>query len=152
MKVIWKDIDEFDGDYQISNLGRLKSVARIVNGPKGEVRLSDRMLSQVVNKRGYIEYQITHNGKHYSRKAHRLVALAFIDNPDGLPQVNHIDGNKQNNAVDNLEWCDNRHNVFIDKGTGQHQSNTVYGSNGVSPCLNAVNYKEPLKTVEEYDG
>lgn len=112
MKEIWKDIEEFDGDYQISNLGRLKSVARIVNGPRGEVHLSDRLLSQVVNKRGYIEYQITHNGNHYSRKAHRLVAIAFIDNPNNLPQINHIDGNKQNNTVENLEWCDNRHNVL----------------------------------------
>jgi len=112
MEEIWKDIDEFNGDYQKSNFGRVKSVARTVNGPRGEVHLSDRLLSQVVNKKGYIEYQITHNGKHYSRKAHRLVALAFIDNTKGLPQINHIDGNKQNNSVDNLEWCDNRHNTI----------------------------------------
>ena len=109
---VWKDVDEFDGVYQISNFGRLKSVERTVKHPKGECVIKGKFLSEVVNKKGYIEYQITYNSKHYGRKAHRLVANAFIPNPQNLPQVNHIDGDKTNNKASNLEWCTNRHNVI----------------------------------------
>ncbi len=110
MEEIWKEVEEFDGNYLISNLGRLKSKSRIVKHPKGTCILKEKILSQVKTKKGYIEFQITYNGKHYSRKAHRLVANAFIDNPDNKPQINHINGNKTDNRVENLEWCTNSEN------------------------------------------
>lgn len=112
MEEQWKEIPEFNGAYQISSYGRLKSVERTVKHPQGSCVLKEKILSEVVNKRGYIEYQITHNGNHYSRKAHRLVAEAFIPNVNNLPQVNHIDAVKTNNHVENLEWCDNQHNIL----------------------------------------
>lgn len=110
MQEIWKDVEEFNGVYKISNLGRLKSISRTVKHPKGSCVLKEKFLSQVINKKGYIEFQITYNGKHYSRKAHRLVADAFISNPLSLPQVNHINGDKTDNRVENLEWCNNSKN------------------------------------------
>ena len=115
---VWKDIEEFNGVYQISNLGRLKSKERIVNHPKGKCLLKEKYLSEVKNKKGYIEFQITYDSRHYSRKAHRLVAIAFIPNPENKPQVNHIDGDKTNNSVENLEWCTNSENQIHAIKTG----------------------------------
>ena len=110
MQEEWMDIEEFDGNYSISNFGRLKSKSRIIKHPMGTCVWKEKFLSQVKNRKGYVEFQITYNGKHYSRKAHRLVANAFIPNPMGLPQVNHINGIKTDNRVENLEWCTNREN------------------------------------------
>lgn len=105
MEEIWKEVPEFSGAYLISNYGRLKSVRRYVKHGDRDWLVKERMMSQVINHAGYVEYQITYNKKHYGRKAHRLVAEAFIPNPLNKPFVNHIDGDKTNNSVSNLEWC-----------------------------------------------
>lgn len=86
MKEIWKGIEGYESIYQISNLGRIKSKIKI--------------LSPHISNCGYL--RIILKNKHYS--IHRLVAKAFIPNPNNKPQVNHIDGNKTNNCVNNLEW------------------------------------------------
>ena len=96
---IWKDCKGYDGKYQISNKGRIWSVS------------SNRVLS--LNERsGYLgTILIKPNGKRQNEHCHRLVALAFLDNPNNLPQVNHIDENKHNNNVENLEWCSSYYNM-----------------------------------------
>lgn len=81
---IWKDIREFEGLYQISNLGRIKSFY----GKK------ERYLKPIKDKDGYLQIKIYKNTKQYTAKIHRLVAKAFIPNPDNLPEVNHKDENK----------------------------------------------------------
>ena len=97
---IWADIPEFEGVYQISNYGRLKSYKQ------GK----EKVLSLSPNKHGYIEKQLYKHSKYTNKKIHRLVAEAFIPNPNNLPEVNHKDGNKQNNTVENLEWCTTKEN------------------------------------------
>lgn len=97
----WKEIDGFDGDYWISNYGRLKSCKYNKN----------IILSLKPNKHGYVEKQLFKDNQYYSKRIHRLVAIAFMPNPNNLPEVNHKDGNKQNNRVDNLEWCTPLENV-----------------------------------------
>lgn len=96
MEELWKDIPGYEGLYQVSNLGRVKS-------PKGIKTQSD-------NGRGYQKVQLYKNNKCKNEYVHRLVALAFVPNPNGLPQVNHKDEDKANNFADNLEWCDNDYN------------------------------------------
>lgn len=87
---IWKNIKNYEGIYQISNLGKIKN--------------KEKILKQYV-KKGYYTIGLRKNGLRKFYQVHRLVAQAFIENKDNLPQVNHIDENKLNNNVDNLEWC-----------------------------------------------
>lgn len=94
MKEIWKDIPDYKGSYQVSNLGKVKSLN--YNQQKYE-----RILKPVKTANGY--FVVNLSGHIYG--IHRLVAMAFLNNKNNYPQVNHKDGNKQNNCVENLEWC-----------------------------------------------
>lgn len=102
-KEIWKDIKGYP-NYQISNQGRVWSTYR------------QRCLKPYKNNSGYLAtHLIAINGKRKNELIHRLVALAFIDNPEGKPEVNHIDRNKENNNVENLEWVTHSENNKIDR-------------------------------------
>lgn len=120
---IWKEIPRYNGAYLISNFGNMKSTERYCYHGDKPWLVKERLLSKVVGHTGYIEYQVTYNKKHRSEKAHRLVAEAFIPNPENKPQVNHIDGNKQNNRVENLEWCTNGENSKHAFRTGLNHAN-----------------------------
>lgn len=97
---IWRKITGFD--YEVSNLGR--------------VRGSNRIRKLVPIKNGYITVILRKDGKSHCEYVHRLVAEAFIPNPDAFPVVNHLDRDKTNNRVDNLEWCTAKHNVTYSVG------------------------------------
>lgn len=99
MKEVWKSIKGYEGAYMISNTGKVMSLPR--QGVKGNAP-KIRMLSLTID--GYVKVRLIYNGKDETHRVHRLVAEAFIDNPEGKETVNHIDGNKQNNNVLNLEW------------------------------------------------
>lgn len=101
MEEIWKDVKGYEGYYQVSNLGRVRSLPR----NKGKRVYGGKILKQVDRGNGYLCISLSKNNqKSPLISVHQLVAQAFIDNPNNLPQVNHIDGNKQNNRADNLEW------------------------------------------------
>lgn len=101
MEEIWKDVKDFEGLYQVSSLGRLKHFSR--NGWN---------ILKNTNKTGWYFNVVLHSkNANKSVKLHRLVAETFIPNPKNLPQVNHKDMNKQNNCVENLEWCSNKQNI-----------------------------------------
>lgn len=97
MKEIWKDVPDYEGLYQVSNLGRIKSLYNYKRN--GTNILIPRI------KRGYYTIGLRKNGKRKWFLVHRLVAKAFIPNPNNLPQINHKDENKLNNNIKNLEWC-----------------------------------------------
>ena len=98
---IWKEVEGTEGKIQVSNEGRVRSL----------LRGFPYYLKQQRDKKGYLRLRIEIKGKSLTFKVHRMVAKAFIPNPENLPQVNHIDGNKENNRVDNLEWISNYDNA-----------------------------------------
>lgn len=111
---IWKDIPNFEGLYQASNLGRIKSVKRYYIQFNGygfyKHSYKERILSQQKNKNGYMIINLSKNCKKYTKLVHRLVAQAFLENKMNYEEINHINGNKQDNRVDNLEWCNRLYN------------------------------------------
>lgn len=115
MEEVWADIQSFEGYYQVSNLGRVRSLPRTVKmhraGKTYDMHHNGRILRQSVRKDGYPLVQIFKDSKYLTCVVHRLVAKAFLDNPLNLPEVNHIDGNKKNNKVNNLEWCTHSRNI-----------------------------------------
>lgn len=104
MNEIWKDIKEFEGHYQVSNLGNVKSLNYKKMG------ISKNLVPKKNNK-GYLWVELRSNGKVKPMLIHRLVAMAFLPNPNNLEQVNHKDENPLNNCVENIEWCTREYNV-----------------------------------------
>ena len=98
MKEIWRDIKGYEGLYQVSNWGKVR------NG-KGQI------MFQEPNHKGYMRVRLVKSGNKKNKRVSRLVAEAFIPNPDNLPQVNHKDGNKMNNSFTNLEWITMEENI-----------------------------------------
>lgn len=115
---IWKDIEGYEGYYQISSMGRVKALGRTVithfKDGRGDVAMyrKERISKPSQNIEGYLTVQLSKNNIRERFRVHRLVALAFIPNPnpEKYNMVNHIDGITDNNNVNNLEWCDNKEN------------------------------------------
>lgn len=104
IKEIWKPIPGYEGLYEVSNKGNVRSLNYMHTGKWKTIKL-------IKHKNGYLMVCLCKDGKIKQASVHRLVASAFIPNPDNLPQVNHKDENKLNNSVDNLEWCDGAYNM-----------------------------------------
>ena len=123
---IWKDIKGFEGYYQVSNMGRIKSLERwVIRNKKGRLHVKARIIKGCIETRGYSAVTLTNNGKRTYARIHRLVADAFLNNPFNKPEVNHIDGNKQNNKVSNLEYCTRIENEQHAYKTGLKKGKTV---------------------------
>lgn len=105
---IWKQIKGFEGHYDVSNFGQVKSLERTKQNGNRVVRVPSRILKQA--QTNYPSVSLWIDGKLKVTKVHRLVACAFIDNPENKPEVNHKDANRQNNCVDNLEWVTRKEN------------------------------------------
>lgn len=112
---IWRDVKHYEGKYMVSNYGRVKSL------------ISNRYLSATANNDGYLKVKLYFDGRCKTEFVHRLVALAFVDNPNNLPQVNHKDEDKQNNYFENLEWCTHKYN----QNYGKHNKNISDSSKGL---------------------
>lgn len=111
LKEQWKQVKGYEKQYLVSNFGKVKSLQRLVNHPKkGKQIVRERTLKQSKSRKGYMRVCLSKEGNHKMFSVHRLVADAFINNKYNKPCINHIDGNKNNNIVDNLEWCTNEEN------------------------------------------
>jgi hypothetical protein len=124
MGEIWKPVVGFEGLYEVSSYGNVRSVDRtIMRSNNNPLNLKGKMLPQYFKygkstlPRCYVN--LCKNSKNYTPYVHRLVAKAFIPNPDNLPQINHKDENPQNNNVENLEWCTDKYNSNY--GTAQER-------------------------------
>lgn len=129
---IWKDVAGYEGYYQVSNLGNVRSIDRVIYSHKLQFstkrKLNGRKIKPYINrKNGYVYVYLCKNGIYKNKRIHRLVAEAFIDNSNGYDQVNHINGDKTNNNVKNLEWCNNQQNVIhaYKKGLINHYSRSI---------------------------
>lgn len=108
MKEIWKDIEDYEGLYQVSNTGKVRSLDRIDDIGR---KIKGRILADRFDKKGYLSVALNKNAKTKYKKVHRLVAEAFIPNLKKLPQINHKNEIKTDNNVGNLEWCSNKYNA-----------------------------------------
>ena len=104
MEEIWKDIEGYEGIYQVSNLGNVKSLNYRRTG-------KEKMLKQIKDTGGYLLVKLSKNSKEKNFKIHRLVASVFIENPNNYKEINHKDECKTNNNVKNLEWCNHIYNM-----------------------------------------
>ena len=104
---IWKPLKNYEGLYEVSSYGRIRSLDRYIDASNGRKQLKHGQLKKVqINKQtGYAQFDVSRNNKHERLNAHKVVAEHFIDNPNNYTTVNHKDGNKLNNHIDNLEWC-----------------------------------------------
>lgn len=152
---IWKDIQGYEGYYQISNLGNVKSLDRIVDRGNGILQhRRERIMSKRVCADGYYIAKLNVNKSSKSIAIHILVARHFIDNPNNYPEVNHKDCNRKNNQVDNLEWCTHQQNVDHSKKLGHYKTksgkdNPNYGNDTLkkkyksNPELAKINSSRP---------
>lgn len=139
---VWKDIKDFEGYYQVSNLGRVKSLKRYVASKNGSKRIvKSKILQTGYDQDGYLLAVWSINGSRFTRKVARLVASEFIPNPDSKPQVNHINGIKNDNRVENLEWTTCSENIKHAYNKGLHKGNGLKQKVSIF-CLNG----RPIKT------
>ena len=108
----WRDVVGYEGLYQVSNRGRVRSYDRTVPHGVGKRVVRHRIMKQYINDCGYCQVRLNKNHVSKNKRVHRLVAEAFISNPRHLKQVNHIDLDKTNNHVENLEWCSQKKNLI----------------------------------------
>ena len=143
-QVVWKPVVGFEDRYEVSNDGRVRSLDMYLNGKGGMKRLcKGRVKPLYRNNRGYVIVSLCRDNKAAYSLVHRLVAEAFISNPYGKPQVNHIDGDNTNNRADNLEWVTDNENKA-------HSSIAVGGTQ--RPKKAVVVTKKTTGEVFRFDG
>ena len=122
----WRPIEGYEGLYEVSSYGRVRSLDRYVKTCYEAYKLhKGKILSPAKDKNGYLKVNLCCNGKHNTIRVHKLVAQAFIPNPDNLPEVNHKDEVKTNNNVDNLEWCDRSYNISYGTRTERQKKTNI---------------------------
>ena len=148
MEEIWKDIPGYEGYYQASNTGRIRCVERIVeryDGRAGRIvrqRVASRIMCVLLLNSGYLSVCLNKEGAKRRYTVHRLVASAFIDNLSGAKTVNHKNGIRTDNRVDNLEWCSQKENIL-------HASRVLRTMKYHGKPIRCVETGETFKSIKE---
>ena len=121
---VWRPVRDFEGLYEVSNLARVRSVERYVQFGRSQRFIESHVLTQQPMPTGYLTVSLKDKKRKVSRTVHRIVAEAFVPNPNNLKDVNHKDEDKTNNLPSNLEWCDRKYN--INYGTGKYRKTESY--------------------------
>ena len=128
MDEVWKPVKGYEGLYEVSNMGRVKSLERTVWDNRGCYRtVPEKILRGRKNNCDYLQVHLYRDGKAKWHSIHRLVAQAFLENPQNLPEVNHIDEVRDNNIASNLEWCSRLYNIEYSQGKAVIGINKVSG-------------------------
>lgn len=131
MEEVWKDIKGYEGYYQVSSLGRIRSVDREIVDKNGVKKLiHGKIMQHVFNSDGYPSITLCCNGADKRLKIHRLVALAFLPNPGNLPEVSHLDETRTNNRIDNLAWSSHKDNLNMPLFKERNAFSRLKGKNG----------------------
>jgi len=157
---IWKDVIKYEGYYQVSNYGNVKSLSREIKRPKkiGSFIQKERILKPCKCKGGYESVTLVIDTKKKKHLVHRLVAIAFIENPIDYKYVNHIDAIRDNNKVENLEWCSqsqnkkHSYNLGLSKKKGVNHHLTKFTNQDIVDIRNKYENKKMLQKeiAEEY--
>lgn len=144
---VWMNCVGYEGNYMVSNYGRIKSVEREIPGSDrcgGSFRLGQKLIKFKIGTTGYYSFTMCKNGGRKDSLVHRIVALAFIPNPNNYPYINHKNLNKLDNRVDNLEWCTQKINIHhaienncIPRFYGEDTSGAKLSNEMVMEILNA---------------
>lgn len=122
----WRNIPGYEGLYQVSNIGRIRSLDRLVMKWNGMRIVHSQIISQIRSGNGYMSVTLSRDGKKHQVTVHRLVAISFLDNPNNLPTINHKNGIRDDNRVDNLEWCSySENNKHAFRVLGRNNSHAV---------------------------
>lgn len=143
----WRDVKGYEELLSISNYGRLKKKYHSLVLPKGGIREFKEEICRLYKLRGYCKKSVVVNYKTHNLAIHRLVAIAFIDNKDNLPFINHKDENPSNNCVDNLEWCTPRYNTCY--GSARKRATDTYKKNGFNKAVVLYDYEG--NKIKEYE-
>ena len=141
MEEIWKNIEGYP-NYQVSNMGRIKRLST------GYYRRTEKILKPQLQNNGYLHIKLSQKDKTKCILVHRLVAQVFIPNPNNLPQVNHINEDKTDNRVENLEWCDRKYN--INYGNGISKRVKTNKENGTYKKIGEINSKIHSKSILQF--
>lgn len=141
MEEIWKNIEEYP-NYQVSNMGRVKRLST------GYYRRTEKILKPQLQNNGYLHIKLSQKDKTKCILVHRLVAQVFIPNPNNLPQVNHINEDKTDNRVENLEWCTQKYN--INYGNGISKRVKTNKENGTYKKIGEINSKIRSKSILQF--
>jgi len=148
---IWKDIPSFIGLLQASNFGRIKRLPKYRNSKNGgKAYMSEKILAQTISTYGYYKVCISVNTKRYDLLAHRLIAEAFISNPDSKHQINHINGIKTDNSIENLEWVSLTENIKHAQANGLSAIQLKGQDNNLSKKLYQYDLNDNL--IKEWTG
>ena len=147
---LWKPIKNYEGLYAVSNTGKIKRL-RFINNKTNKSQITDKILQ--LNNGGYLTVSLSKNGKQKSYLVHRIVADAFMENPKKLKEINHIDGNKCNNNLENLEWCTREHNMreAFKNGLWKSPNKNKFGGNSLKAKKVAMIDKDTNKVLKVFN-